>query len=361
MKHKIIRVLSKPTQVISATALLALIAGVFIYKNVGIAPVVRLQRDNLKTASIFGGYRDGDEVNLAFPKGGRVNTVSVKVGDTVKKGDVLASLDAIDAEGMMNQARGALSVAQANYEKVLNGASGPDIDVLKASLDRAESNYDNTKETQDVAVKNAYFNLLNSTIQAFPANGTSDDSAPIISGTYNLGEEGDIALEFFHSTGGSGVAFRASGMATGTGQVNLINEQPIGNSGLYVKFKDSMQIQNENWTISLPNKKAPNYLANLNAYQSALHVRDQMVADASAALDQAKSVLAAKQAAARPEDVSIAKAGVEAATGALRIAEGAYNNNFIYAPEDGTITVLNIKAGEIAVMNQRIISMVVKK
>jgi multidrug resistance efflux pump len=86
-----------------------------------------------------------------------------------------------------------------------------------------------------------------------------------------------------------------------------------------------------------------------------------MVADAGAALDQAKSVLAAKQAAARPEDISIAKAGVEAASGALRIAEGAYNNNFIFAPEDGVVTVLNIKAGEIAVMNQRIISMVVKK
>jgi multidrug resistance efflux pump len=361
MKHKIIRLLSKPTQVISVTALLAIIAGIFIYKNVGIAPIVRIQEDDLKTASIFGGYRNGDEVNLAFPKGGRVHTVDVKVGDTVKKGDVLASLDAIDTEGMMNQACGALAVAQANYEKILNGASSPDIDVLKASLLRAQSNYDKTKETQDVAVKNAYFNLLNSTVQAFPTNATSDDSAPLISGTYNLGQEGVIALEFFHSTGGSGVAFRASGMATGTGQVNLINEQPIGNSGLYLKFKDSMQIQNENWTISIPNKKAPNYLSNLNAYQAALRVRDQMVADANAALDQAKSVLAAKQAAARPEDVSIAKAGVEAAAGALRVAEGAYNNNFIYAPEDGTITVLNIKAGEIAVMNQRIISMVVKK
>lgn len=361
MKHKIIRLLSKPAQVISTVAILAVIAGIFIYKNVGIAPVVHIQEDGLRTASIFGGYRDGDEVNLAFPRGGRVNAVPIKVGDTVKKGAVLASLDAIDAEGMMNQARGALAVAKANYEKILNGATSPDIDVLKAALERAQSNYDKTKETQDVAVKNAYFNLLNSTIQAFPANGISDDSAPIISGTYNLGEEGAIGLEFFHSTGGSGVAFRASGMATGTGQVNLINEQPIGNSGLYLKFKDSMQIQNENWTINIPNKKAPNYLANLNAYQSALHVRDQVVADASAALEQAKSVLAAKQAAARPEDVAIAKAGVEAAAGALRVAEGAYNNNFIYAPEDGMITVLNIKAGEIAVVNQRIISMVVKK
>lgn len=361
MQHKIMRVLNKPARVIPATAILAILAAIYIYNHVGIAPTVAIENIETKTASIFGGYRDGDEVNLAFPKGGRVNTVNVKVGDAVKKGDVLASLDAIDAQGMVNQARGALAVAQANYDKTLSGATGADIDVLKAALDRAQSNYDKTKETQEVIVKNAYFNLLNSTIQAYPSDGTSDETAPVISGTYNLGKEGAIDLEFFHSTGGSGVAFRATGLTTGTGQVNLINEQPIGDSGLYVKFKDSMQIQRPNWTISIPNKKAPNYLANYNAYQSALRVRDQMVADASAALEQAKTVLAAKQAAARPEDVSIAKAGVEAATGALRVAEGAYNNNFIFAPEDGVITVANIKAGEIAVMNQRIISMVVKK
>jgi multidrug resistance efflux pump len=283
----------------------------------------------------------------------------VKVGDTVKKGDVLASLDAIDAQGMVNQARGALAVAQANYEKILNGATGPDIDVLKAAVVRAQNNYDKTKETQEVIVKNAYFNLLNSTVQAFPANETSDYTAPVISGTYNLGKEGTINLRFYDSKGG--VTFVASGMATGTGQINMINEQPIADSGLYIKFVGDKTIQYENWTITLPNKKAPNYLANYNAYQSALRVKEQMVADAGAALDQAKSVLAAKQAAARPEDISIAKAGVEAASGALRIAEGAYNNNFIFAPEDGVVTVLNIKAGEIAVMNQRIISMVVKK
>jgi multidrug resistance efflux pump len=361
MKHKIIHILSKPGRVLPATALLAIIAGFFIYKNVGVAPVVSMKEDAIKTASILGEYRNGDEVNLAFPKGGRVNAVPVKVGDAVVKGQVLASLDAVDAEGMVNQARGALAVAQANYDKILNGASGPDIDVLKAAVDRAQSNYDKTKETQDVAVKNAYFNLLNSTIEAYPTNGTSDYVAPVISGTYNSGKEGDINLHIFNSSGGSGVAFSASGMATGTGQINLINEQPIGDSGLYIKFQNSMQIQYDDWTITIPNRKAPNYLSNLNAFQSALRVRDQMVAAANADLVQAKSVLAAKQAAARPEDVSIARAGVEAATGALRIAQGAYDNNFIYAPEDGVITVLNVKAGEVAVMNQRIISMVIKK
>lgn len=361
MKHNIMRALNKPTRVIAITAVLALLAGVYIYKNVGIAPTVTMELGDTKTASILGGYQNGDEVNLAFPKGGRVSAVNVKVGDAVKKGDVLASLDAIDAQGMVNQAQGALAVARANYDKILNGASGPDIDVLKAAVARAQGNLDKTKETQDVAVKNAYFNLLNSTIQAFPSNDTSDYIAPVISGTYNLGREGKIDLNFFYSSGGSGVAFSAKGLATSTGQINTINEQPIGDSGLYIKFAGNKDIQYQDWTITIPNKKAPNYLANYNAYQSALRVRDQMIADASAALLQAQSVLAAKQAAARPEDVSIAKAGVEAAAGALRVAQGAYNNDFIFAPEDGEVTVLNIKAGEIAVMNQRIISMVVKK
>ncbi|MEI7810309.1 MAG: hypothetical protein WCI41_01990, partial [bacterium] len=55
-----------------------------------------------------------------------------------------------------------------------------------------------------------------------------------------------------------------------------------------------------------------------------------------------------------------AKAQVDSATGALQVAQGAYNNNFIYAPADGVITVVNIQNGEIASVNQTVIGMIVK-
>jgi len=78
-----------------------------------------------------------------------------------------------------------------------------------------------------------------------------------------------------------------------------------------------------------------------------------MIDVAQATLDQANSALALKVANARPEDVA-------AAMGSLRVAQGTYDNNFIYAPADGIITAVNLAVGEIAVANQRMISMIVK-
>ena len=135
------------------------------------------------------------------------------------------------------------------------------------------------------------------------------------------------------------------------GTVSVDTPQPIGDSGLFIKF--SNQLHQANWVIDIPNKRAPQYLANFNAYQSAQTTRDQAIANATALLNQANSTLLQKQATARPEDVA-------AAEGAVKVAEGAYANDFIYAPADGVMTATNISTGEIALTNQKIISMIVK-
>ena len=357
MKNKFIKFIEKPKLVILTVLVIAFIAAIFIYINVGRPPEISLDDDNLNNP-ISSGYKEGDDISLAFPKSGRVSNVYVKTGDVVKRGQKLANLDFIDAQGLVNQAKGALDIAQANYEKILNGATGSDIDVLKATVLKAQSNFDKTKETQNILVNNAYNNLLNSTPEAVPDNGTSDYVAPIISGNYNLGKEGTIKLTSYYSVGGT--SFTASGLTSGSGIANSITSQPLGDSGLYIKFPSTTNINVTDWVINIPNKKAANYLTNLNAYQAALKVQDQMISAASADLEQAKSVLIAKQSAARSEDVSIAKAQVDSANGALNIAQGSYNNNFIYAPVDGVITVVNIREGEIAVMNQKALGMIVK-
>jgi HlyD family secretion protein len=96
---------------------------------------------------------------------------------------------------------------------------------------------------------------------------------------------------------------------------------------------------------------APNYLANYNAYQSALQTKDQAIATAQSVLDQARASLTALVAQARPEDVKTAQAQVENAKGALEVAEASYRNNVITAPISGTITAVNIAVGQIAIAN----------
>jgi multidrug efflux pump subunit AcrA (membrane-fusion protein) len=359
MKNKIIKLLEKPKIIMPVLIILSVIAGIFAYMFVGHAPKVTLDyKDSSDPSLSLQNFKDGETISLAFPKSGRISNVYVKAGDAVTKGQMLAQLSSEDAKGAVNQANATLDIAKANYEKILNGATGTDIDILKVAVVKATNNLENTKATQATLVSNAYDSMLNSSVEAIPKNGTSDYVAPIISGNYSLGKEGVINLTSYYSVGGT--SFTTTGLTNGSGISNTIIAQPIGDSGLYIKFPNSTSINVNDWIINIPNKKAANYLANYNAYQNALKSQSQAVALATSDLEQAQSMLTAKQSAARPEDIAIAKAQVDSAKGALEIAQGLYNNNFIYAQADGVITAVNIKNGEISIMNQRAIEMVVK-
>ncbi len=289
------------------------------------------------------------DLSLGFLAGGRIKTVSVKAGDKVKTGQVLAALDAGNTEGALSQAKAAYETAEANYLKVVNGATSSAIDVAKAAVNTAQVNLDGITKQQAQLVQNAHKNLLNSTPEALPISGNSDSSAPTISGNYNLDTEGQIVISVYFT--GNGTGFSASGIVSGSGIVATSTPQPIGNSGLYIKFPSTSNISITEWTIDIPNKKASNYLTNYNAYQSALQMQSQAVAGAQALLDQAQASLAALVSTARPEDIAIAKAQVDNAAGAVQIALAAYNNTVITAPSDGTILSVAITPGQIATPN----------
>ena len=345
MKNKILKTLEKHHIILPILLAVAMVVGFFIVKYVGQAPKGNFNLNTTNNEVLNNAVSNGEEMTLAFPKSGRVDKINVKVGDAVKKGDTLASLDSEDTLG-------ALQIAKANYEKIINGATGPDIDVAKSAVNTALVNLENVKSQQNLAVKTAYRNLLNSTPEVLPKDNSQDYIAPTISGTYNLDKEGQIVIHVYQSAGGD--SFIVSGLTDGTGIVNESNAQPVGDSGLYIKFPSNVTIGENDWVINIPNVKASNYLANNNAYQSAVETKERLITTAQATLDQANSALLLKQSNARPEDVS-------AALGSLKVAEGAYNNNFIFAPADGVVSSVNIDEGEIAIMNQKAISIIVNK
>ncbi len=252
----------KPKKIFLSSLFIALALGTWGYLNIEKSN----QEHEVKiVAGTIGGTEvvstDGSiqHLTLGFLVGGRIKSVSVHVGDIVKAGDILATLDAGNAEGALTQAKAAYALAEANYQKVINGATGASIDVAKAAVNTAQINLDQAKTQQDLLVANAYANLLNSTPQALPASGANDSSAPVISGNYTLGKEGNININIF-PTGEP--TFSVSGLTTGSGTVSTGTPQKLGNSGLYIKFPSTTNISTLEWTISIPNKQAPNYLAN---------------------------------------------------------------------------------------------------
>lgn len=349
MIHKHIKSLPHhPKRVIVISLIIAVTVGIFGYVKINekaITPDIK-NDSNLNTAhNSFSSHN----LTLGFLAGGRIKSVLVKAGDVVKKGDTLATLDAENTLGVLIQAKAAYSIAQANYLKIVNGATSTAIDVAKSAVHTASVNLDGVKKQQEQLVNNAYNNLLNSTPEALPDGGNSDYTAPTISGNYNLGKEGQIIISVYYT--GSGPNFSVSGMTTGSGIVTTTTPQPIGDSGLYIKFPSANVINVTRWIINVPNKSAPNYLTNYNAYQLALQTQSQTVSNAQASLDQANASLSALLASARPEDVSVAKAQMDNAAGAVQIAQATFQNTIIIAPENGTIMSVAIEPGQIAIPN----------
>ena len=345
MIHKHIKSLPHhPKRVIIISLIVALAIGIFGYAEINKTPattVVPVTNTDTDIAS-------AQNLTLGFLVGGRIASVSVKAGDMVTKGETLATLDAGNAEGALSQAKAAYAIAQANYQKIINGATGSAIDVAKAAVNAAQVNLDGVTKQQKLLVANADTNLLNSIIVA-TLDGDTSITPPSITGTYTEGTEGTLTFTV-NQTGNTGyITF--SGLASGTADASTTVPEPIGNTGLYIEFSSIAPYAGTTWNINIPNTNAANYLANYNAYQSALQTQSQAVANAQSALDQANASLSALVSAARPEDVATAQAQVSNAEGAVQIAEAALQNTIITAPADGTVVSVTIAPGQIAMPN----------
>ncbi len=290
------------------------------------------------TVLATGQVTSSTDLDLSFNSSGIVKSLRVKVGDVVKKGDILATLDQGSVLASLTQARGALGAAQARLKRTLENEE----------VALAEVNYNQTKITQETLVKNAYSKLLNSTPEAVPAQGENDYSAPTISGTYNGQKEGSIFIKTYLSEGGS--SFTLSGLAAGSGNVTANSAQPLGASGLYIKFPTTSGASGREWVVQIPNKKAPDYLSNYNAYQSALN-------ESQSELDKRKTELELKKAKSQGSDIDLAQADIVSAEGQMQAAQSKYEDTIIRAPEDGTITNIDLKLGELSEAQKPLITL----
>lgn len=322
------KILSKPKSVIPAFAIIIAVFTFVVYGKIGLPPEVSISSDSsLSNPAI----EAGSNISLSFSKNGRLKDLLVKQGDKVKKGQALAHLSAPDAEGAVNQAKGALDLAEAQY----------------ASLN---VEYASTKKQQDLIVENAYRTMLSEGLEGVPSE--QDSNTPVISGTYSCGKEGFYVMKPYASgDNDSGFSVNYSGLETGTMPVKYDNAVSLGDCGLQIKFTHSSNFKSKTiWTIDVPNKKSASYLGNKNAYDLAVSNREKILSDFITKIGSGT------------ENNSVAQAQVNAAKGAYEAALGAYQNNVISSPVDGEVAFVDpdLKIGQSVEANKAVISISVK-
>ena len=102
----------------------------------------------VKTISVTGKVDSENSVNLTFQTGGRLDYLGVKVGDTVKKGQLIASLNKDDLWAAFRQAQQDFTAAKAASEQYYSGNTNAtesyDQKVKRTALDAAQNKaYDN--------------------------------------------------------------------------------------------------------------------------------------------------------------------------------------------------------------------------
>jgi len=81
-------------------------------------------------------------LNMSFRVGGRLESLAVDEGDTVKSGQLLGQLDKAPYENALMQAKASVSVAQAQYDLMLAGYRDEEVAQAEAAVKQAKAAYD---------------------------------------------------------------------------------------------------------------------------------------------------------------------------------------------------------------------------
>jgi HlyD family secretion protein len=305
--------------------------------------------------------------------------VSVKIGESVSTGQVLATLDQSNAQASLQSAQGSLAQAQANYAKILAAATPQDVAVSQAAVEVASTTLSNAKQNllnelgtaesnANTAVLSATNNLFSnpqSSSPQFGIAGTVQTNSQLVS---NVNDERlginlmlslwqdeiagqssngtELQMDQLNATATSAVGRSLSNLSTVSGYfadiVNILTSYSQSNS-------NTGQVALSSAQVAVTSAKTM-----VDSLSTAITNYSQAVRSAQSALDSANAALNLKQSPARSEDVTIASAQVTSAQGQVDTAQANLNNTVLRAPTDGIITQVDTKVGQQASANQEV-------
>lgn len=134
-------------QAIIALIVLILIAYVGFFRNssntIEIAQVVSGRL--IEKVEVTGKVKALNRAELSFEKSGSVNQIYFKVGDEVKEGDVIASLDSSDISAQLQGAEASLLAEQAKMSELRNGLRPEEMSVEESKLNSAQTSHEDAR------------------------------------------------------------------------------------------------------------------------------------------------------------------------------------------------------------------------
>jgi HlyD family secretion protein len=398
--------LKKPKIILPLIAIIA-VAGFFIYKSQTKIPqyeTFEVKRgDVVQQVSVTGQVKPAQNIELSFEKNGKIVESKGKVGDKVKNGQILASLDNMELKAQLAQANAGTQTQQAKLDELKKGTRPEEIQVAQTTLSNAqksltdaETNLQNTKNKADADLKEEYDAALTA----------ANDS--VTNAIYSLFVLTDIQYTYFQSTSDTDSINVAEAKADaiyillgevsgGRATNNAITQMTGGAKKTVQTAQDNPTFANIDYalthvknalqkvksaldivpTTSLSSTNKTNLnteKTSVNADITAVSGKVEAIAvqkatnqnnitaaqisltTAQNTLANAQTNLVLKQAGSTPEQIAAADAQVKQAQANAMSISAQLAKTYIKSPVDGIITQQDAKIGQMATANQTLIT-----
>lgn len=288
------------------------------------------------------GKIDSDRhISLNFAKSAQITSVKVKVGDPVKTGDILVTMDPKQLTSSLTSAKADLISAQANLSALKKGATSQTIAVYNQNISTAQL-------TLSTAIRDVYLKaqdlLLNKINIFFTNNSSVNPDFKITTDSYAIKNNinnsrllitdrvnewnSDIQINPISDKSLSetkeNIAFIKDYLNTLSG---IINKLTSGGSGISQNVIDS-------------------YVATMNSATAELNTAETEYNSAIQAYKTNTDQLAVVQASSTPEALEIAQANVIKAQANISSIQSQINDMILIAPFDGIVASVNPRVGE---------------
>jgi len=302
--------------------------------------------DITEKINLTGQVKSSQGVDLAFVTPGKVVANYVKVGDKIYAGQTLAVLDQSSARSALTIAQGSLAQAQANYNKLLAGATQQNVKTVQDSINSAQQNLTNAYSGATNTVNNSYtaiYNAYNVAVNIQNSYFTTQDPQGIAFSTAKNDINSNMQTVQISSVSDATISQTILSLNNVYNDVNIIRAQC--DQGIYfykVTTADKATLDGQKTTVSAA-------LINITSLQ-------QNIASLKLILQSAEDQLSVTTAPPTQENIDLAKAQILSAQGQVDAAQAVVNNTVLFAPFGGQVDKDNVVVGSIASSNVPVIT-----
>ncbi len=353
--------------------------------------------------SVTGKIKPANSIDLSFERSGKINNIYAEIGDKVKAGQSLASIDNEEILANLSGAKAQLDSANARLDELTRGTRPEEIKIAETtvlnaqkSLADQEINLNNARQTADINISNLYGKVKDILNDAYTK---ADDSINTqITGLFSNPSTTDPKLTFTATDSQAKTDSEAQRILAGASLKilksetdNLPSDYP-GIDGSLADSKNQLIIMRDFLTrlSAAVNSAAGLSQTAMDAYKSSVNTawtnintaitninnQEQLIAsqkisnknsidsaqkgvnDAQNALRSAEDTLALKKAGSAPEQIEAQKAAVKQVEAQIKNYEIQLNQSIIKSPINGIVTKQDAKIGKNISANLIIISVI---